>query len=171
MLPYYVKIEFDPDIAISKRARNEMLRAAHGAQALEWHRKFVKLHFDQPARYRYGYARRKYQRRKEVAAKQKARRVRVKMGGRRDLVYSGLTRHKMLRPPYVRAYPTRAHLTYATPSYVNTNYRPGRPQLGKELTAVTPGEIRHLEKTIEVKINRDLRDLKGRYAKRTVIIR
>jgi len=156
MIPVYVTLEFSGLASISKRKSKEITRRAHRVQALYWHRKMVDYHFHASARYRYGYRRRtrRYSERKRRMAK----RGRVAEGGTRDLVFTGLTRAKMLRPPHVQAFPTRAKLTYATPSCVSMRYKPGRPQMGKELTAVVPSEVRTLEQVISREVDRSLRE-------------
>lgn len=162
MVPILIRMKFSPPPDVSKRRLKEITREAHRVQALEWHRQFIRFHFNGAARYRYGY---KQRRPKYLKKKQRIAGVapgKVLEGGSVDLVYSGLTREAMLRPPLVRAFPNRARLEMAGPSYVAMRpKRPNKPNLGAEITAVTPDEVRTLEKVLNSKLTDGLNAVQG----------
>jgi hypothetical protein len=149
MIPVLIRIKGIDTTGVSRRALKEITREAHRLQALEWHRQFVKLHFEDPAKFRYGYKRRseKYRRRKLRQGK-----------GNTDLVFSGLTREAMLRPPLVRAFPSRARVQMAGPSYVAMRPRgKNKPNMGEEISTVTADEVRVLEKVLGGEVERGIK--------------
>jgi hypothetical protein len=152
MIPIAIKITFTPPMAKWSRKLREVTREAHRVEALAWHRMFAPLHFNERARHRYGYKRRnaKYIRRK------------AKLGfGIIDLIYSRLTVEKVLRPPMVKAFPTRATLVCHSPSYIKMrpHFRDA-PALAKEITTVIPTERRALGKVLRDEVVIGLRKIK-----------
>lgn len=149
MIHYRIKLTFDRPPDFSKRGWNEVLRAAMRAAAEHWHAEMLPRHFQRSAREVYGYQPRTaaYQRRK----------VREVMSGKAaaavDLVHSGLTRDSAVKPPRIKAYPTRARLELLVPPYIKMRPDPrGRrkaaPAMGDELTRVTYRESQELAEVI-----------------------
>jgi hypothetical protein len=138
IIPIYIRIKGIDVTGVSIRALREITRESHRIMAVVWHRQFVALHFEPPAKFRYGYKPRTEKYRKRKLRKGK---------GNTDLIYSGLTQETMLRPPLIRAFPNRARLSMAGPSYVGMKpYKGGnRPNLGAEITTITPDEVSVLE--------------------------
>jgi hypothetical protein len=146
MIYYRIKLTFDRPADFSRRGWREVLRGAMRAAAEHWHAEMLPRHFERSARERYGYQPRTagYQRRKVRDVQ------RGKAAGGVDLVYSGLARDSALKPPRIRAYPTRARVELLVPPYINMRPNPrGRraaaPALGDEMTRVTFDEARRLE--------------------------
>jgi len=159
-------ITFEPPASRYGRKLPEVTRAAFRAGMLYWHRTFAPKHFQPGAAEKYRHKRRtkKYQRTKRILAA----RGKVRDGGRLDLVHSGLTRRKVLARPYIRAYPKRATLHMATPSYVRmVPNRSNHPHMAKEITAVTPQERVQLMQVIGTEAERQLKAIRDT---RTVVI-
>ena len=140
------RITFRPVIppGFSSRAWREILRNAMRAAAEHWHAEMLPGHFARNARAKYG-----YQPRSERYQGQKIKaRGRGKAVDTVDLVYSGLARDSALKPPRIKAYPTRARLDLVVPPYINMRPNRGkgntRPSLGEEMTRVTYAESREL---------------------------
>ena len=140
------RITFRPVIppGLSTRGWKEVLRNSLRAAAEYWHAEILPLHFKRAARGKYG-----YQPRKDRYQKQKINALRKgKAVDTVDLVYSGQARDSALKPPRIRAYPTRARVDLLVPPYINM--RPNRakgnprPALGEEMTRVVYGESREL---------------------------
>lgn len=122
--------------AISQRARTRVLKNTFQKIGEKWLEEYLPLHFRADARERYGYAERtvKYKRYKMK-----------KTGGRTDLVYTGLLKRSLLNfSQRINAYPTRVTIKLIGPKYLTINYTEGRPNLGKEVLKVTPGEMNEL---------------------------
>jgi hypothetical protein len=100
---------------------------------------------DAASRYQFQPRSAKYLQKKKKLAKASWR---VKDGGERELVYSGMTRTITLRKQYPRAFPTRVWVEIPTPSYVQMRPKASRwkmPALGQELVSITPDEHRDME--------------------------
>jgi hypothetical protein len=98
---------------------------------LYWWRTYAPMHFKQDAAGRYG-----YKPRSEKYLRSGWKR------GKPPLFLTGETFKRVVQTtPMIRAYPTRATLDFRTPRYVNMRpMAPNKPNLGKEITTVTPGE-------------------------------
>lgn len=116
----------------------------------EYHDKVVHPRKFQPGaaeRYHYQPRSEKYLKRKKALA---ARSWRVKEGGERELVYSGMTRTITLRRQHPRAFPTKVWVEIPTPSYIQmrpnrTGRRANMPATGQELVSITPDEQAEME--------------------------
>jgi len=143
----YYSITFRPVIppGFSSRKAKEILRAALRSAAEYWHAEMLPGHFARDARGKYG-----YQPRSERYQGQKVRaRGRGKAADTVDLVYSGLARDSALKPPRIKAYPTRARLDLLVPPYINmrpnrSGKRKNMPALGDEMTRVIYREAHEL---------------------------
>ena len=137
---------------VTIRAQRAIGKAAHLAVGQQWDREFKMRHFEPGARERYGYKARsaKYLARKERAAKATWR---VKGTAEQDLVYSGQTLQDVKNTQRPRAFPTRVTIDMPTPSYVSMRPDPrfrDAPNLGEELTTVSPDELDALTQTLIV---------------------
>jgi hypothetical protein len=146
MIHYRIKLTFDRPPDFSNRGWKEVLRGAMRAAAEHWHAEMLPRHFERSARERYGYQPRTaaYQRRKIRSGR---------ATGGVDLVYSGLSRDSALKPPRIRAYPSRARLELLVPPYIKMRPDPrGRrraaPAMGDELTRVTYQESQELSEVM-----------------------
>jgi hypothetical protein len=105
-----------------------------------------KFQRDAASRYKYQARSPRYVARKKRIA---ARSWRVKDGGERELVYSGITRTIVLRRQYPRAFPTRVWVELPTPSYIQMRPRSSRwsmPAMGVELISIAQDEYQEAEK-------------------------
>ena len=129
--------------ALSIRGRREVFKAANYAAARVWRDEMLKRHFESGAATRYGYTHRA----KSTIEKKKrlAKAGIVKEGGRRPLVHTGLLRRSMSKFQPIRATPGKATINLVGPSYFRISYRPGRPNLGAEVTRIIPQELRRLD--------------------------
>lgn len=143
-------------VVLSKRAQNRVIKASLNSVALQWDRKFLRLHFLPSAGARYGYkarARATEQKKLRLAALGK-----VARGGRVDLVHSGLTEQTVVRPHFVRATPTRAIVPIITPSYIIARSRtPQRINKDREIKAIIPREETALQKTGDATLEKQSR--------------
>ncbi len=132
-----LNIEFSEDVTVRNMRR--IGRAMHQAMGERWLRKYLPLHFRQQTRRRYGFQKRKS---KYLKNKQRlAKTGEVEDSGRTLLVHSGDLRRAMSRRFFVRAFPSRATINMPGPSYARMRPRdPRKPNLGFEITAVTPAE-------------------------------
>ena len=137
---------------VSVRARRDIGRAAHQAVGEQWDREFKLRHFEPGAAQRYGYKARSA---KYLARKERAHNAtwRVKGGADQDMVYTGQTLQTVKNRQRPRAFPTRVTIDMPTPSYVSMRPDPrfrNAPNLGEELTAVSPDEVAALTTTLIV---------------------
>jgi len=148
VIPIHIKIEFDPPAETYGRKLPEVTREAHRRAALHWHAEILPGHFTDYARFRYGHKSRssRYLKYKRLYARLGRG---VQDGGRIDLVYSGLTRRKMLRPPAVKAFPSRATLDMHAPSYVKMRpFRRNAPAMGEELVRMNANDLQAVEEVL-----------------------
>lgn len=114
------------------------------AVGVAWDRWFKMRHFAADARTRYNYAPR--------TAAHRRRKERRGIPGFLDLVYGGHTRAQVASPQIPRAFPTRVSIVMPTPAWVQMRPDPRKrraPNLGEELTRVTPDEAAELEQVYE----------------------
>lgn len=169
MIHYRIKMTFDKPPDFSRRGWQEVKRGAMRAAAEHWHAVMLQRHFAQSARGRYGYQPRsaKYQRRK----------VRAVMSGKaksgHDLVFSGLAMESALKPPRIKAFPSRARLDLLSPPYIKM--RPDRrgkrkamPAMGDEMTRVVYEESQDLARVAIAYMELRLGDV--RYAVQSVSV-
>lgn len=155
----YIRCKLRRPPWLSRRKFREVTREAHRDMARAWHRHMLPAHFEQPAEGGGPYG---YQRRTErhVAYKRKIRRAQYRApgAGRHALVFSGLTRKKVLGArPQIRAFPTRARITMPAPSYVTMiPRRAAMPAMGREIVAVTQSERRTLQKGFKKSVERGI---------------
>jgi len=124
---------------MSARGRNRAYKAAHAAVGRYWHEHFLKRHFEQDARGRYGYQARTagYIRRKI----REAEHGKVLEGGLVDLVYTGLLREYLSNTGVVHAYPTSVTIRMAGPHYMTVvPFKSGQPDKQKEVKTITREE-------------------------------
>ena len=142
MIPFKVETSGDELLTLSKRAFNRVMKATYFAVGRYWDRHFVATHFKVTARRKYGYLPRS--RKYEAKKKRLAKTWKVKKQGRVDLVFTGLTERIVSRPHAVRAFPTRATVSMAAPSYIMSRTRKRRA-LKQELLLVSDQEYQKLE--------------------------
>lgn len=137
-----IAIEGD-EIGLPIRGQRFVTKAAFKEIGQEWSRNMLPDHFNRNKQAKYAYRSRTkaYMRRK----RREALRGNVKGGGVTDLVFSGRTRDSVMGFNRVQAFPTRATVHLNTPNYARTNYKPGRPNIGAEITKVLPSESRQLD--------------------------
>jgi hypothetical protein len=137
---------------VTIRAQRQIGKAAHLAVGQQWDAEFKMRHFEPGAAQRYGYKARsaKYLARKERASKATWR---VKGTRDQDLVYSGQTMQTVKNTQRPRPFPSRVTIDMPTPSYVSMRPDPrfrDAPNLGEELTTVSPDEVQSLTQTLIV---------------------
>lgn len=121
---------------LSARARKRVMKGVFHAIGVKWTEEMLPQHFKVAAAARYGYAKR--------TEKYLARKYREKRSAT-PLVYSGLLKHSLLDfKQRVMSFPTRVTVRLVGPSYLNINYKPGRPNIAKEILAVTSDERQQL---------------------------
>jgi hypothetical protein len=179
MLPLTrIKITVDPAPTKYARAPKRATKAGYRAMAEYWSKHFRPMRFRRGAQARYGFQQRKprYRSRKRRLANANVRLKdyappfdTVREGGTRALVYTGLARHKMLLPPIVKAFPTRATVRMHAPSYFKIKPKSGQPSLYEEATRVIPSEKRKLEQVAQKRAERELKGMRGG-SKYTVVI-
>lgn len=146
MVPFTVTIDDNGQpslLTISKAAFGRVMRATNYAVARYWDRNYVASHFKVQARGRYGYQPRtkRYEQKKRALARAGI----VKKQGRVDLVFTGTAERVASRPHAIRAFPNRASVRLATPSYISMRQRRKGPKLGAELLMTTAQEREKLE--------------------------
>lgn len=168
---------------VSIRKFREIMKRNNARLVKGWHRHMLPAHFRQSSAGggKYGYAARSAE---YVEAKRRRSRGRtgnerkfrrgskaVIEGGRYALVSSGDTRHRAVDfPPTIKAYPTRATLTMHVPEYASMKPRPGKgPNLGKEMTKVTPAEARILRKQLKKRVLKEFDAARSQNHKRVKV--
>lgn len=148
MLPIITKVIEDPPWEGRKREHSEIMRRAHGAQGKYWADEILQRHFTAQARSRYGHQPRK---RSTVFRKIRgAKHGRVLLGGRVDLVWSGLLMRAVLTHQSIRATPTSVTVRMFGPRYLyKYDKRKGQPNKADELRAVSPDETDALEQVLQ----------------------
>lgn len=138
----YCEIKEDFTEGLTVRGRRNVLRANNLAIAQTWEAKYLRLHFSASAGRKYGYKNRtrKWLRRKRQLAAQ----GKVLYGGTRDLVATGRLERAMQSRQIVSATPAFSKVRLIGPNYFRIRYRPGRPNLGEEVTTVVESEKRWL---------------------------
>lgn len=135
----------DKPADVSGRAWREAHRAGWYAVGTYHDKEVQTRKFDADAERRYGYQPRsaRYLARKKRIGQ---RSYKIKEGGERLLVASGMTRTAVLRRQYPRPFPTRVTLDIPTPSYVQMRpRRANMPAMGVELTSITAAEQTSME--------------------------
>lgn len=148
-----IKVEISGDTPyLTVRQTRAVLKGTYAVIGRKWLEDYLPLHFHPIAPQRYGYAMR------TGATKKKKKRLaaagKVEDGGRLDLVWSGVLKWAMLTHDHrVDAYPTRATIKLIGPSYLSINYRPGRPNMAREILTVTPDEQKKLAEAGERRLD------------------
>lgn len=163
-----VAIDIKKPAHIPVRKFREIMKRNTARIAKAWHQHMMPSHFRQPSAGggKYGYAPRtaKYVAQKQRAAKREGKADRkfrhgskaVIEGGRNAIVSSGQTRRMAMLPPEIKGFPTKARLKMRIPSYASMKPRAGKgPNLGKEITRVTPAEARILRKQLAKSVLRE----------------
>jgi len=137
----------------------------------EYHDRVVQPRkFESGAAERYGYQPRsaKYLARKKRIAQHSWR---VKDGGQREIVYSGMTRTRVLLRQYPKAFPTKVWVDLPTPSYIQmrpnrTGSRRNMPALGQELVSITADEQTAMEAAFQQAVEERLTEIRERKTRR-----
>jgi len=137
VVPFAITIEDDSLMTLSKRGFDRVMKATYYAVGEYWDRHFVAPHFKLGNRQKYGYEPRsaKYERKKKAMARSGF----VKKQGRVDLVFTGATERTVVRHHPTHAYPTRATVNVAAPSYIMSRTRTRRA-LKQEILTVAESE-------------------------------
>ena len=147
----YFSIDYERPPDIAKRRWPGISRDAMGEVGALWDSKFKARHFEPGAADRYGYQPRSpaylaKKRRLAGLSGQARGKFRISPNVDRALVFSGDLRRAVLMRHLPRAFPTRVTVNMPTPRYAQMKpYKTGRPNLGEELTKVTPDEFVDLE--------------------------
>jgi len=132
-------ITFDPDPGRYARRFDRVRSLAHKAGGDYWVNSILKRHFRAGAATKYGYRPRgaKYMRQKQRQGY-----------GRLPLVMTGDTREAATRTTVgVRGFPSRTTIRLFTPSYIPQRPRRANvPNMAAEIFAITPDEIRRIER-------------------------
>ena len=126
----------------SKRAVNRILKQLNKELAEHWHTSILPRHWDAGAPARYGY--------KPRTEKYRKRKKSLFLRGRAespdtDLLLSGLMEESVTEYGSIRAFPTRFSVDMHGPRYVSMRpYKSGHPNMGEEITALSPDEDREL---------------------------
>ena len=144
-MPIHWRLIHEKPSDVTVRAFRDLLKGAWQAVGEWWDKEIKPRHLDADAADRYG-----YQPRKDFTLKRKAaiakHSPRVLYGGKRPLIWSGRTREAVLLTQIPRAFPTRMTIEMPTPKYVQMNpKKPSHPNLGEELTRLTPDELAQAE--------------------------
>ncbi len=164
MIPVRITIEKTGLLAgATVRQHREVMKGAHQEQAAYWHKVYLPMHFGPRARARYGYRPRS---RAGRIRKDKMKRLGRAIGGANDdLIFTGLAQSAATAFAAIRGYPTRGTVDMRLPSYFRTNYKPGRPNLNKELLVVTGSEQKTLATLLSRSVTKRYNAIKTRTVK------
>lgn len=153
-----IKVEISGDTPyLSVRATRRVLKGAYEVIGRKWLEDYLPLHFHPVAANRYGYTPRTSGTNKKK--RRLAERGKVEDGGRLPLVWSGVLRRAMLSHSHrVQAFPTRATIKLIGPSYLSINYKPGRPNMAREILTVTSDEATKLAEAGERRMDHLIRE-------------
>lgn len=166
VIPIKVETFTDEHPELRARQLKDVTRVAHWEMGRKWADDLLPEHFQPNAAGIF-----EYQPRKPGYLKKKRRLAAVGVvedGGTTPLVFTGLLRRLLTRnQQLVHAQPTRTTIHLIGPSYFNTNYKPGRPQLSKEVAAVSPRHEKILSEKAESAFDREVRRLQAKARRRT----
>ena len=155
-MPFYMTTRDDLKKTMSDRAWREANKVAYYHVGMMFEQEIKPTKFSASAAATYDYQPRK----PKYLARKRGGYVRslaggkypIPEGGTRDLVYSGRLRAAVLKPHFPRVFPTRVTIRYNTPrspqghDYANMRpFKSGHPNIGEELTRVTPEQFRRME--------------------------
>jgi hypothetical protein len=172
MVIYAFQFEYDAllEKTGSNRAVDRAAKAAHELVAKYWHEKILPRHFTVEARTKY-----KHKPRSEEWKKRKKRLAKVgkvKRGGIIDLIATGATHQSLTEYADIRAYPTRFSVTMHGPDYIGMRpMNPKMPNMGAEVTRVTPDEQDEMDDLVQRHLPRLLEQAKGRRGPKRVTIK
>lgn len=153
-----IGIEYTQPPGVAARKWSDFTKAANQVVADTWHGKYLPRHFGPQAQRRYHLARRA---RSTVKKKERlAERGRVRHGGRRKLVHSGLLEEQVTRRGILRVFPKRFTLTM--PAHIPRKPRRSSIDLHDEVTRTTGPEERYLGRQWEGSIHAQLAAYKPR---------
>ncbi len=152
-------IRYDPEPSKYARKIKEVSREAYRAGMEFWHANILPGHFQPGAEEKYGYAPR---------TERHERKKRQRHHGGQPLVFSGFARSKILGPPRIRAYPTRATMELYAPSYFYNKPPAGKPDMAAEVFAIAESEKPRIYRVMQDRAEQKLKTLRG--PMRTVII-
>lgn len=153
MIPMIIETTTTGAAALSKRSQATALRETRFAVAKFWRDRLLFFHFRPAAKVKYRHRRRT--RRTEKRKKRLAAIGLVKEGGRVDIVHLGTLKRKIVGIKHaIRAFPTRATVKMEGTKYFKINYRPGKVNIGREVTAFTPHESNQMDKVGTDQLNK-----------------
>jgi hypothetical protein len=167
-MPVLIRATITHDGELSARAHNRVMKGVMGDVGEHWNKHIKGRHFRSGAATKYG-----YQPRTSAWVKRKSRSPIAASDARLPLIFTGTLKRQVLRSKTIKAFPTRATVELQVPSYVTSRPNPtgrgrNRPNMGNEITAVTPDEIHELdivaEKSYERRIQIEMKN--GRSRKR-----
>lgn len=154
-----VAIRYDPPPSRYARKIKEVSREAYRAGMEFWHANILPGHFQTGAEAKYGMAPR-------TPGHEKKKRQRHHGG--QPLVFSGFAKSKILGPPRIRAYPTRATMELYAPSYFRDKPAAGQPDMAAEVFRIAESEKPRIHRVMQDVAEQKLKTLRGPL--RTVII-
>jgi hypothetical protein len=167
-MPLYFDTRDDLKESLSVRRWREANKAAYFEVGMEFEQKIKPTKFEATAASRYGFKPRspKYLKRKQGGYIRTAsgQRYAIPHGGTRDLVLTGRLKALMMRRYFPRVFPTRVTIQYQSPvsdrGYRYATMRPyksNHPNLGEELTSITPEQFKRLEAIYHDKIEKEVK--------------
>lgn len=140
-----------------KREQNKILRAAHRAQGEHWASQMLPKHFTPQAHRMYGYQPRK---RSTVFRKLRLAKIgKVLLGGRVDLVWSGLLASAVLGHQTVSSTPRGVTVRMFGPTYLYAfDKRKNQPNKADEIRAVTAEETVELTGVLDAAYAKGVED-------------
>ena len=159
MLTVFTELTEKPPWEGLKREQNAILREAHEEQGRHWAEHMLPRHFSPRAGVIYG-----YQPRKDSTIRRKLRLAKVGqvlLGGRVDLVWSGLLAAAVLQHQTVT--PTASSVTVRMfgPTYLHAfDKRKNQPNKADEIRAVTAEETLELEHVLDAAYSKDVKDFR-----------
>lgn len=144
-MPVLIRATITHDGEMSARAHNRVMKGVMGDVGEHWNKHIKGRHFRSGAATKYG-----YKPRTNAWMRRKLRSPIAASDARLPLVFTGTLKRQVLRSRNVKAFPTRATVEMQVPQYVTSRPNPtgrgrNRPNMGQEITAITPDEIHELD--------------------------
>jgi hypothetical protein len=150
-MPVLIRVQMTTDggAEVSARAHSRAMKSTMEAVGKHWKRHMLGRHFRSGAATKYG-----YQPRTNAWQRRKLRSSIRASDAHLPLIFTGTLKRMVLRSNIIRAYPTRATVELPGPRYLTARPNPtgrgrSRPWMAAEITAITPDEIRELDRVAE----------------------
>ncbi len=157
----HVEVTYRGDAEMAAKEIVPIVNEAMEFVARWWHQKILPKHFTTGGGRKYGYAKR--------GKRYMIRKARVK-GHQEPLMWSGDLKRMVTRRFEARSLKTRAQtrVILKGPAHLRRHPRGSGPDMGKELTTTTQGEVDAMARMIDRRVTRKLNNLKGTRTKRIV---